>query len=460
MKNIAVILAGGTGRRIGEQVPKQFIRIAGKYVIEHTISVFQNHPLIDEICVVSHPDYIRKVSDIRENNNFSKISKIIPGGSERYGSSLAAINVFEGLDDDVNLIFHDAVRPFVSSRIIDDVINALKKYDAVDVAIPATDTIIKVAPDDTISEIPSRKYLWNGQTPQAFKLSVIKEAYQRGLLDEGFTTTDDCGVVLKYMPEVKVHVVSGEASNMKLTYKEDIFLIDKLFQLKSIVCSVRDFSHSEQMSLRGKVIVIYGGTQGIGEALAELCRAQAMNVVVFSRRIGVDITDLSQVRQSMHDVYMKYHRIDFVVNTVGVFDKLPLCDMDDNTIMHSVTTNYLGCVNVAKCAYDYLGASKGMLLFYASSSYTRGRGGYSIYSSLKAAIVNLAQALSEEWIDNGVKVNCMNPERTKTPMRIRNFGTEPADTLLTPRQVAVASLRTLLSNVTGEVVDVRLSEVL
>ena len=99
--------------------------------------------------------------------------------------------------------------------------------------------------------------------------------------------------------------------------------------------------------------------------------------------------------------------------------------------------------------------SKGAILFYTSSSYTRGRAIYSLYSSSKAAIVNLVQALCEEWYDTGIRINCINPERTKTPMRIQNFGNEPADSLLDPGVVAIVSLNTLLSNMTGEIVDVK-----
>ena len=98
------------------------------------------------------------------------------------------------------------------------------------------------------------------------------------------------------------------------------------------------------------------------------------------------------------------------------------------------------------------------LLFYTSSSYTRGRAFYSLYSSTKAAVVNFVQAIAQEWEASGVKVNCINPERTKTPMRERNFGVEDASTLLTAETVAKESLKTLLSDFTGQVIDVKLNK--
>jgi 2-C-methyl-D-erythritol 4-phosphate cytidylyltransferase len=455
MKNIAIILAGGTGQRLGSVTPKQFIKLAGKKVIEHTINVFQQNKYINEICVVVHPDYVREMDEIRLNNNFNKLTKVLNGGTERYESSLAAINAYKSVDEECNLIFHDAVRPLVNDRIIDDVVNALCRYDAVDVAVPTTDTIIQVDDDSEIVKIPPRRNLRNGQTPQAFKLSVIEEAYRRALLDPKFRTTDDCGVVLKYMPETPIFVVDGAQFNIKLTYKEDSFLLDKLFQLKSTSGNLTALSSDDVSDLKGKAIIIFGGTSGIGYELAQICKEYGMNVRSVSRSTGVDVTSVSEVSKALAKAAGDFGKIDFVVNSAGVLDRQPLKDMSEDVIRRSIDTNYLGCVNVSRVSYEYLKESKGSLLFYTSSSYTRGRAMYSIYSSLKAAIVNLVQALCEEWFDDGIRVNCVNPERTKTPMRVKNFGNEPEESLLSPKTVAVTSLKTLLSSMTGEVIDVK-----
>jgi 2-C-methyl-D-erythritol 4-phosphate cytidylyltransferase len=120
-----------------------------------------------------------------------------------------------------------------------------------------------------------------------------------------------------------------------------------------------------------------------------------------------------------------------------------------------VQTNYVGALNVAYASREHLAKSKGMLLNFTSSSYTRGRAFYAAYSSTKCAVVNLTQALAEEWVGDEIRVNCINPERTRTPMRTTNFGYEPPETLLDPKQVAMASVMALLSPHTGIVVDVR-----
>ena len=456
MKNIAIILAGGTGQRLGDTIPKQFLKVAGKKVIEHTLDVFQNHPQIDEIAVVSNPNFVNEIENIAIKNNYTKLKKILQGGKERYHSSLSAINAYDG-DKEINLIFHDAVRPLVNDRIISDCIAALDKYKAVDVAIKTTDTIIKVNEDEYITGIPARDYLRNGQTPQAFKLSTIKQAYKLALCDPGFKTTDDCGVVYKYMPNELVYVVKGEQFNMKLTYKEDLFLLDKLFQLKSIAQQNETITPKAQQKLPVSVIVVFGGSYGIGLDVVNICNDYGAHVYSFSRsENGVDVSNSLLVAKALKEVFEKEGRIDAVINTAGVLDKEPLVNMSYNEIYKSINVNYIGAVIVAKESYSYLKESKGVLLLFTSSSYTRGRSLYSLYSSSKAAIVNLVQALSEEWYDYGIRINCINPERTKTPMRTKNFGMEPEESLLKSSVVAAVSINSLFSSMTGEVIDVKI----
>ena len=215
--NVAVLLAGGSGRRMGGPEPKQFIQIAGSSILEHSIRAFHKHEGIDEIVVVAHADYIDRIHEIAAP--YPKVRHIVPGGKERYDSSLSAIACYKG-QMDVNLLIHDAVRPLVSARIITDCIEALKSYKAVDVAIPCTDTIV---------EAP-RSMLRNVQTPQCFRLETIAKAYEVGLKDPAFVTSDDCGVVFRYLPDEPIYVVAGETTNIKVTYPEDLILAEKILK--------------------------------------------------------------------------------------------------------------------------------------------------------------------------------------------------------------------------------------
>lgn len=454
-RKIAVILAGGTGSRLGASTPKQFMKVAGKMVIEHTVEVFEHHPGIDEIAIVVHPDYIDTMEDIVLKNHWRKVKKILRGGTERYHSSLSAIQAYDD-EPDASLIFHDAVRPLVSHRIIDDVLAALENYHAVDVAVPATDTIIQVDNEGRqITQIPNRNLLRRGQTPQAFRLSTVKRAYELALSDPGFKSTDDCGTVVKYLPEEPVFVVAGDESNMKLTYKEDVFLLDKLFQLRTFKTPrLESFD-----ALKDKVLVVFGGNSGIGAEVVRMAGEHGAKVFSFSRSTtGTDIADYDQVLSAILQVSAQTGHIDYVVNSAAILVKEPLTTMDQEMIHKIIATNYNGMVNVALAAYSFLKASRGQLLLYTSSSYTRGRAYYSLYSSTKAAVVNFMQALAQEWDPDGVRVNVINPERTHTPMRTKNFGIEPEWTLLSAEEVAVASLKTLISNVNGQVIDVKRSE--
>lgn len=452
--NIAVILAGGSGTRMGNDIPKQFLKVAGKQVIEHTIDVFENCALIDEICIISKADFISDMESLVVRNQYKKVKKILQGGRERYHSSLAAINAYT--DDNINLLFHDAVRPLLSNRIIMDCIEALKHYNAVDVAVRTTDTIISVDAKDCIDFIPNRNNLRNGQTPQCFKRGTIRRAYELALADPNFTTTDDCGTVRRYLPDEPVYVVEGENANMKLTYVEDLFLLDKLFQLRTQNGEQKQLTDEALNGLQKKVMVVFGGSYGIGGEIVNIAQQHNARVYSFSRsQNGVDVTDQESIHKALKEIAEKEGHIDVVVNTAGILIKESLTGMNIDSIRTSIDVNLFGVINVAREAFPYLKESKGSLLFYTSSSYTRGRMMYSIYSATKAAIVNFVQAMAEEWHDFGIRVNCVNPERTKTPMRIQNFGNEPEGSLLPAKDVAIASINTVFSPATGEVIDVR-----
>ena len=236
MTNIAVILAGGIGARVGGNIPKQLLPLQdGKSVLEHTVDAFEQSPHIHEICIVMHPDYITHAEQMLLANAWQKVHHIIPGGKERWESSVNAIRLLserrEARGYEVNLLLHDAARPFVSQEIIARVCDALKQHEAVTVAIPSTDTVYEMA-DGRVARIPQRSTIMRAQTPQAFRLELIAEAYTKalGVRDLSATScatahlpaTDDCGIVHDHMPEVPIYIVEGEEQNKKITFKEDI----------------------------------------------------------------------------------------------------------------------------------------------------------------------------------------------------------------------------------------------
>ena len=234
MTNIAVILAGGIGARVGGGVPKQLLPLQdGRSVLEHAVNAFEQSSCIDEVCIVMHPDYIAHAEQMLLANAWQKVRHIIPGGKERWESSVQAIRQlgYQERDEEANLLLHDAARPFVSQEIIARVCEALEEHEAVAVAVPSTDTVYEMA-DGKIVCIPARSTIMRAQTPQAFRLELIAEAYTKALGADICDTqacaaahlpaTDDCGIVHEHMPEVSIYIVLGEEQNKKITFKEDI----------------------------------------------------------------------------------------------------------------------------------------------------------------------------------------------------------------------------------------------
>ena len=250
MTNIAVILAGGIGARVGGNTPKQLLPLAdGRSVLEHAVDTFEQSPHIHEVCIVMHPDYIAHAERMLLANAWQKVRHIIPGGKERWESSVNAIRQVRGerlevkgketncqlpianCHNTVNLLLHDAARPFVSQEIIANVCQALEEHEAVVVAIPSTDTVYEMV-DDNVARIPQRSTIMRAQTPQAFRLELIAEAYTKALRVDNLSVeacdacslpaTDDCGIVHEHMPHIPIHIVLGEEQNKKITFKEDI----------------------------------------------------------------------------------------------------------------------------------------------------------------------------------------------------------------------------------------------
>ena len=295
------------------------------------------------------------------------------------------------------MLFHDAVRPLLDHRIITETVAALGRYDAVDVAIPSADTIIVVDEQEEITDVPDRSRIRRGQTPQAFRLSTIRRAYELAWQDPDFTATDDCSVVLRYLPEVPIGVVHGSEQNMKVTHPIDIFLADKLFQLASSAPPPAD-PDAYQAALAGKSVVVLGGSYGIGADIAELVTGFGGTAHAFSRSTtGTHVERAEDVEAALRTAFEATGRIDYVVVTAGVLRRGPLVDTPIEEIEETIRVNYLAPVVAARAALPYLQQTKGQLMLFTCSSYTRGRADYSIYSSTKAAVVNLTQALADEW---------------------------------------------------------------
>ena len=226
MKNIALILASGTGSRCNLGIPKQFAKINNKTILEYTINAFETHELIDEIYLVTSKKFLEKVKELTKD--YIKVQAVIQGGETRKDSSYNGISAIK--DSEANILIHDGVRPLISKDIITNCIKGLEEKSAICVAIDSTDTIYEINKNNTIKAIPQRKFLKRAQTPQCFKLSLIKKAHELANNDPNCLVTDDCGLV-QYYNLTDIYLTQGDENNIKITYKEDLDFVKKQLNL-------------------------------------------------------------------------------------------------------------------------------------------------------------------------------------------------------------------------------------
>jgi 2-C-methyl-D-erythritol 4-phosphate cytidylyltransferase len=243
MRMVAVVLAGGSGLRLGGELPKQLQLLAGRTLLEHSVAAFEQAPGVDDIVVVMPDVFVDTAAGIL-GDKYSKLRRIIPGGADRPGSTRSAIDLLSKESPyadpapvelgragaECNVLFHDAARPLVDQRIIADCVATLAEHEALGVVVPTADTIVQLA-DGTMVSIPPRESLGRCQTPQGFRLSVIRRAYELAAVDLAagtFSATDDCGLVLRYLPEVPVKAVAGSERNLKITYPGDLRIAESL----------------------------------------------------------------------------------------------------------------------------------------------------------------------------------------------------------------------------------------
>jgi 2-C-methyl-D-erythritol 4-phosphate cytidylyltransferase len=230
MRMVAVVLGGGIGQRVGAALPKQLLRLGGRTLVEYCVAAFEQAPGVDEILVVMAGGYVEQVTDMLAGGGFSKVTGVIAGGVARSDSTRVALTAIArggGDPADCGVLLHDAARPLVDQRIIADCVAALAEHEAAGVAVPASDTIV-ITVNGVMHTMPRRETLWRCQTPQCFRLPVIARAHELAAADPDFAPTDDCGVVLRYLPGVDVHIVPGSERNLKVTYPQDLAVAEAL----------------------------------------------------------------------------------------------------------------------------------------------------------------------------------------------------------------------------------------
>ncbi len=232
-RNTAIVLAAGQGKRMHSKIQKQFLEIDHRPVLYYSLECFQKSPLIQEIILVTGEEMISYCKrEIVERYHFTKVTKVIAGGKERYDS------VYQGLlaCEDCDYVFiHDGARPFITEEILERGIFGVQETGACAVGMPSKDTIKIADENGYIASTPKRSLVWQIQTPQVFDAELIVSAYrevierEQELLSQGVQITDDA-MVVEYVCEHPVKLVQGSYENMKLTTPDDLEVAEAFLQ--------------------------------------------------------------------------------------------------------------------------------------------------------------------------------------------------------------------------------------
>ncbi|MBI2742764.1 MAG: 2-C-methyl-D-erythritol 4-phosphate cytidylyltransferase [Chlamydiales bacterium] len=440
----AILLMGGKGARFKSALPKQFHALAGKKIYLHTLERFLKSSLFAEIILVCPEEWAEEVKSDLEGCTDN--IRIAVGGATRQESSY--LGLLACSPQTTHVVIHDAVRPFVTEKILRENIAACQAFEAADTCTPSADTIVHSKDGQKIDEIPQRAHYLRGQTPQSFSYPLILKAHELAE-KEGRAATDDCSLVLALGHPVRI--VEGDESNIKITTDLDLYLAEQLFRRTSPPSE----AGSAQRSLNGKLFAITGGTGDIGRAIGAALEKEGARVQLISRSSEPYMADLSSPSQCealFKQLASIEGPLDGLINCIGLFKLKEVDALDSSEIEELISTNLTSVILSCKHAEIKEG---GDIINIASSAYSRGRKGYAVYSAAKAAVVNFTQALAEErpWL----RINALAPQRTQSRMRSSYFPEEEPSSLLTPTQVADAVLALLKeeSSTTGITLEVR-----
>jgi len=436
----AIVLLGGVGTRFSSSVPKQFHRVGGKPLFLYTLEPFYDMDTFSQIILVTHRDWI---AFTKEHLPPHPAVQIIQAGTTRQESSFLGMQACH--PETQFVIIHDGVRPFVSRAILEKNLHAVRMHRAVDTCIPSADTLVERR-EEWVQSIPPRAAWMRGQTPQSFSYQLLLQAHHIALYDGIADCSDDCTLVHRLGHPI--HIVQGEESNIKITSELDLFVAERM------LCRAVTHVPSPSSSLQGKLYAVTGATGGIGRALCtELHNlgAHVLEISSSSDAFSADLTQSAQVKKVFHQIHKHYGLIHGLINCIGSLTKKDFFQLNSEEIEHMVACNL---TSVLLCCRFAQIAPQGHIINIASSSYSRGRKEFPVYSASKAALVNFSQALGETRPD--LHIHVLVPQRTNTALRLKQFPQEPQDSLVEPKEIVRQILCLLQDHSTSSmIVDVR-----
>lgn len=440
-----ILLLGGSGTRFASHTPKQFHAIGGRPLFMYALLQFLEIKDFFSVILVVHRDWINFVTQEIQALPKKQIIQVIPAGRTRQESSFLALKACPPKTEYV--VIHDGVRPFVSKEILQRNISQVLECLAVDTCIASADTIVKQTEGHWIHSIPKRENFLRGQTPQSFFFPLILQAHQQALSEGILNSSDDCSLVTRL--DIPVKIVAGSETNIKITTEIDLFLAERL-----LYRALEPPYFTQKHSLSGKLFAVTGATGGIGQALCKQLRAAGAHPIEISTSAPLfraDLTHAEETEKVFSAIHDQYGPLDGLINSIGSLLVKDFSSLSVEEIEKMIACNFTSVLYACRYARLKKGAH---IVTLSSSSYSRGRKGFLIYSSLKAALVNFTQGLAEERPD--LRIHVVVPQRTDTPLRAKNFPLEAKDSLLSPQAVAETIIRVLRDDsLTGSIIEVR-----
>ena len=226
----AAVLAGGSGLRMGGNMPKQFLSVGDKPIIIRSIDAFLDSGSVDKVFVAVSSDFLDYTKELIAEYIGENDISVVVGGKNRNETLLNVLRSIGEINDDDVILTHDAVRPFIDKRIIDENISAAREYGACNTVVPAVDTILRSSDGKFIESVPVRSEIFHAQTPQSFSVKKLMSLYENLSEDEMETFTDSCSVFLA--AGERVFLVTGDRNNIKLTYPEDMERAENIIKCK------------------------------------------------------------------------------------------------------------------------------------------------------------------------------------------------------------------------------------
>lgn len=227
-KVIALVLAGGQGKRMQSDVQKQYMQLNDYPVLYYSLKQFEESAVDEIILVVAKGEITYCQKEIVERFCFKKVKQVVEGGKERYESVYHGL---QAIDEEGYVLIHDGARPLITNSIIQTSIDGVKKYKACVVGMPIKDTIKIVNEQEVAVETPNRSSLWLVQTPQSFEIGIVKKAYEKMMEAKDTMVTDDAMVVEKY-EKYPIKLLKGSYENIKITTPEDLIIAKGLLDRK------------------------------------------------------------------------------------------------------------------------------------------------------------------------------------------------------------------------------------